>query len=58
MDAPVSFILTKNPEAAEKMQKAGLELACSGPNFWEFVFDGKFKFDNLPDTKLTNKLLF
>jgi hypothetical protein len=58
LDSPVQFIITKNSEAAEKMQSYGLQLACSGSNFWEFVFDGKFKFDKLPDTKLTNKLLF
>lgn len=54
----MTFIITKSSDAAEQMQKAGLQLACSGANFWEFVFDGKFKFDKLPDTKLTNKLLF
>ena len=54
----MKFIITKDSEAAEKMQSYGLQLACSGSNFWEFVFDGKFKFDNLPNTKLTNKLLF
>jgi len=58
VDKPISFLITKSPEAAEKMQSYGLQLACNGNNFWEFVFDGKFKFDNLPDTKLTNKLLF
>lgn len=57
MDAPVKFLLTKSSEAADKMQKAGLELVCSGPNYWEFVFDGKFMFDELPNTTLTNKLL-
>ena len=58
MDSPLKFIITKNPEAAEKMQSYGLQLACSDGNFWEFFYDGKFKFDKLPDTKLTNKLLF
>lgn len=54
----MKFIITKDSEAAEKMQSYGLQLACSGPNFWEFVFDGKFKFEKFPETKLTNKLLY
>ena len=58
MDSPMKFIITKDSDAAEKMQSYGLQLACSGPNFWEFYFDGKFKFDKFPDTKLTNKLLY
>lgn len=58
MDTPIKFIITTNSDVALQMQEAGLELACSGPNFWEFVFDGKIKYEKLPDTKLTNKLLF
>ena len=58
MDTPIKFIMTTNSDVAAKLQSSGLQLACSGPNFWEFVYDGKLKFDDMPDTKLTNKLLF
>ena len=58
MDQPIKFLITKSAEAADKMQDYGLTLACSGPNFWEFVFDGKFRYDDMKDVKLTNKLLF
>lgn len=54
----MKFLITKSAEAADKMQDYGLTLACSGPNFWEFVFDGKFRYDDMKDVKLTNKLLF
>lgn len=58
MDSPMKFIVTTNADSADKMQKAGLQLVCNNGNFWEFFFDGKFKFDKLPNTKLTNKIMY
>ena len=54
----MKFIVTTNADSADKMQKAGLQLVCNNGNFWEFIFDGKFKFDELPNTKLTNKIMY
>jgi len=57
MGSPAMFLMTKDKKAAEKMKQYGLQLACETSGIWEFVFDGKFQFDE-KSVKLTNKLIY
>ena len=50
------FIVTTNPETAEKMKKRGFALVSSYPGRWTFLTpkDKKYSKEEYPDTKLTN----